>query len=101
VAVAADVVVDPPEEAWPSGRRCLRVQVSDTGIGIRADDLPTLFQPFTQIDAGLSRHYEGTGLGLAICARLAGLMGGRIEAQSRWGEGSTFVVTLPLEADPR
>jgi PAS domain S-box-containing protein len=101
VVVAADVVADPPSADWPAGRPCLRLRVVDTGIGIRAEDLPSLFQPFRQIDAGLSRRYEGTGLGLAICARLAHLMGGRVEAHSQWGEGSTFTVTLPLEAARR
>jgi signal transduction histidine kinase len=55
-----------------------------------------LFQPFQQIDTGLARVHEGTGLGLAICARLATLMGGTVAADSTWGRGSTFTVTLPL-----
>jgi PAS domain S-box-containing protein len=74
----------------------VRVQVSDTGIGIRAQDLATLFEPFRQINTGLSRPHAGTGLGLAICRRLAALMGGEIHAESQWGHCSTFTVTLPL-----
>jgi PAS domain S-box-containing protein len=74
----------------------LQVAVADTGIGIRAEHLPSLFQPFRQIDSGLARTHEGTGLGLAICDRLARLMGGRVAADSTWGRGSTFTVTLPL-----
>jgi signal transduction histidine kinase len=78
----------------------LRLQVSDTGIGIQAADIPLLFQPFRQIDGGLSRQHEGTGLGLAICQRLAGLMGGAITVDSKWGVGSTFTLQLALEKAP-
>jgi hypothetical protein len=66
-------------------------------MGIRPEDLATLFQPFRQVDSGLARRHEGTGLGLAICRRLAGLMGGEVTAESSWGKGSTFMVTLPRE----
>jgi len=75
----------------------IQVQVTDTGIGIREDDLAMLFQPFRQIDSGLARRHDGTGLGLAICRRLAGLMGGKIQATSEWGVGSTFTVILPRQ----
>ena len=54
-----------------------------------------LFQPFRQIDSGLTRQHEGTGLGLAICRRLAELMGGEIHARSEWGRGSLFTFSLP------
>ena len=75
----------------------IRVQVSDSGIGIKPEDLPTLFQPFRQIDSSLARQHDGTGLGLAICQRLAALMDGHIQVESTWGRGSTFSVTLPLD----
>lgn len=78
----------------------LQIRVSDTGIGIREEDMKMLFQPFRQVDSALSRSHEGTGLGLAISSRLAGLMGGRIEADSRWAQGSTFTAILPLAAVP-
>jgi PAS domain S-box-containing protein len=80
-----------------SDQDAVRMQVTDTGIGIREDDLELLFQPFRQLDSGLARQHEGTGLGLAICRRLAGLLGGEITATSRWEEGSVFTVTLPLQ----
>jgi signal transduction histidine kinase len=74
----------------------LRFVVRDTGIGIRPEHVPVLFQPFRQIDVGLTRRHEGTGLGLAICRRLATLMGGTISVASEWGKGSEFTVTLPV-----
>ena len=79
------------------GQPAVRMSVSDTGIGIKPDDLETLFQPFRQIESGLSRNYEGTGLGLAICRRLADLMDGDISAESTWTKGSRFSFTLPLK----
>ncbi len=75
----------------------MRIRVSDTGIGIREEDLACLFQPFRQIDTGLSRQHEGTGLGLAICRRLASLLGGEVSAASVQGQGSEFTVILPIE----
>ena len=71
--------------------------VTDTGIGIEAGDLEQLFEPFHQIDSGLSRKYEGTGLGLSICKKLVELMGGQIWGTSAPGTGSTFRFTLPCE----
>lgn len=73
----------------------LTVSVTDTGIGIDEADLAVLFQPFRQVDNRLARQHEGSGLGLAISARLAELMGGRIEVQSQLGQGSTFTLWLP------
>jgi PAS domain S-box-containing protein len=73
----------------------VRIVVTDTGIGIRKEDVRHLFQPFRQIDSGIERVHEGTGLGLAICRRLSQLLGGTIEAESTWDEGSVFTVTLP------
>ena len=77
----------------------LRISIADTGLGIKPADLATLFQPFRQIDSGLSRNHEGTGLGLAICRKLAELMGGEIRAESEPGKGSVFTFTLPLRPE--
>ena len=75
----------------------LAFSVSDTGIGFDAEAGARLFRRFEQADASITRRFGGTGLGLAICRSLAELMGGTIQAASNPGEGSTFVVTLPLE----
>ena len=74
----------------------VRIEVVDTGPGIRPEDRIKLFKPFQQLDSGLSRLHEGTGLGLSICQKLLELMGGTIEVHSVPGEGSTFAFTLPL-----
>ena len=73
----------------------MEVAVKDTGIGIKPEDMESLFQPFHQLGSGLSRNHEGSGLGLALCRRLADLMGGGIQAESEWGKGSAFTFTLP------
>jgi signal transduction histidine kinase len=73
-----------------------RLTVRDTGIGIEADHLERVFDPFVQLDRTLSSHHEGTGLGLSISRDLARAMGGEVSAESSPGVGSTFVLTLPL-----
>lgn len=98
VTLTADRIdaYQPPDGGAPVV--AVRLRVRDSGIGISAHDLGSLFQPFRQIDTGLARQHEGTGLGLAICRRLAGLLGGEISAASTAGRGSVFTAVLPLGA---
>ena len=85
--------VDPGRE----GRVGARILVQDTGIGIPADKVDTVFEQFTQAEGSISRRYGGTGLGLAICRRLVELMGGSIGVESVPDQGSTFFFNLVLE----
>jgi len=82
--------------------RQIHFAVTDTGIGIAPTDLDKLFQPFTQLDATLSRAYEGTGLGLALVKRLVDQHGGDVRAESAGipGQGSRFTVILPYDGQP-
>lgn len=79
----------------------VRIDVTDTGIGIADEELARLFRPFAQVDTGLTRRHGGTGLGLYISRRLVTLLGGHIEVHSKQGVGSTFSVVLPLAWDAR
>ena len=85
-------------DALDDGERTLHVRVSDTGIGIPADVLPSLFQPFTQADRTISHRFGGTGLGLAISRQLVELMNGTIDVESVPGRGSVFRFTIRVGA---
>jgi len=101
VTLSVQPLPAPPDAAAEDPPIWLRLTLSDTGIGIAADKLDTLFSAFEQADASTTRRYGGTGLGLAISKRLASLMGGRIGARSSPGQGSQFWVELPFQPATR
>jgi signal transduction histidine kinase len=78
-------------------REMLVISVSDTGVGIAADDMPKLFKAFTQLNATATREKGGMGLGLSIAQRMAQTLGGAVTVTSEPGAGSTFVVRVPLK----
>jgi signal transduction histidine kinase len=77
----------------------VEVAITDSGIGIKDEDIGKLFKPFQQLDTGTSRRYEGTGLGLSVCKRILDMLGGDIRVKSQFGKGSTFTFTLPLSPE--
>lgn len=85
--------------APPAGVPQVRFDIEDTGVGLSAEQIDKLFQPFLQADEGSTRAFGGSGLGLAISRRLCRLMGGDIEVSSTLGAGSCFTVWLPQHGD--
>ncbi|HKI86823.1 MAG TPA: response regulator [Thermoanaerobaculia bacterium] len=83
-----------------AGEDGFRVEVEDTGIGIRAADLPKLFTEFEQLEAGADKHYAGTGLGLALTRKIVEAQGGRVGVESQYREGSVFFAVLPRQPRP-
>ena len=80
-----------------SGKRAI-IRISDTGIGIPAQDLPHIFERFYRVDKSHSRATGGTGLGLSIVKQIVQLHGGTIEARSAEGQGTTFIIDLPIQS---
>jgi PAS domain S-box-containing protein len=91
-AGSVDLTVGPAEGGG------IRIEVRDTGIGIEADRIPHLFEPFVQADASTTRRYGGTGLGLTITKQLVDVLGGSLQVRSVPGSGSAFSVTVPFPA---
>ncbi len=96
-----EVVVRVGGTEQPDGRFLVEAAVSDTGIGMTADQAARLFQPFHQADTSTTRRFGGTGLGLAISAQLVALMEGTISVDSAPGKGSTFRFTVLLDQERR
>ncbi|MEK6743290.1 MAG: ATP-binding protein [Nitrospirota bacterium] len=79
----------------------IEISVADTGIGIKLEDMPKLFNEFTQLESAYTKNHEGTGLGLALTKRLVELHGGRIWVESEYGKGCRFNFLLPVKAAPQ
>jgi len=80
-------------------RDTVRISVADHGLGIPSRDLERIFERFYRVDHGRSRNTGGTGLGLSIVRHVANNHQGRVDVESREGEGSTFTLVLPLQQD--
>jgi signal transduction histidine kinase len=82
--------------AAPQGEGRFKLSITDSGLGIKAEDLHRIFKKFEQLEGGASRRYEGTGLGLTLTEKIVELQGGTIRVESVVGKGSSFTVVLPL-----
>lgn len=94
---AGSVEVELGLETLEGSEACLRFGVKDTGVGIPADKLDEVFEPFTQAEGSTARQFEGTGLGLSICRKIVELMGGEIWVESEEGDGCLFHFTVRCE----
>ena len=92
---AGSVCITAQTTGW-NGTAAVALSISDTGIGIKSNDLERLFHAFEQLDATTTRRFEGTGLGLYLSRSLAEMLGGELSVRSEFGAGSTFTLTLPL-----
>jgi PAS domain S-box-containing protein len=84
----------------PEGSDKFRIDVQDSGLGIKREDVPRLFVEFQQLDSGFAKRYPGTGLGLPLTKRIVEAQGGNVSVQSQPGRGSTFTAVLPRDLRP-
>ena len=80
---------------FPVNAKQFRIEVEDTGIGIREEDIDKLFMAFQQLDASMAKKYQGTGIGLALVRRIVENQGGEVGVKSTFGKGSIFFAILP------
>ncbi|MCK4825874.1 response regulator, partial [bacterium] len=97
VLLSVEVVKGSDKEKKEDNFSNFLISVRDTGIGIPAEKLASIFESFTQADSSTTRKYGGTGLGLAICKKMAQILGGKIWVESKVGEGSAFYILIPLQ----
>ncbi|KRB04170.1 hypothetical protein ASD86_17690 [Lysobacter sp. Root690] len=96
LAMGLDDAVSPANDGGAASPARLRIEIGDSGIGMSAEQVARVFEPFHQADDSTSRRFGGTGLGLSICRSLVELMGGTIHIDSREGEGTRVIASLPL-----
>lgn len=84
------------EALYDSKNEAIQISIIDTGVGIEEDKLSTLFSAFTKVNRYRNLNKEGVGLGLVICKNLTEALGGKISVNTKLGEGSTFILTFPL-----
>lgn len=87
-SITCKLIIESPEQ--------VRITIEDTGSGIKEEDMIRLFEPFQQINMDYTNNYKGTGLGLYLCEKLAGMIGGSVEVNSQFGDGSQFSLVLPV-----
>ncbi len=94
-----NITIDVKKDKGGLEANFIQISVKDTGIGIKEEYLPQIFKRFQQADISSSRRHEGTGIGLSLAKELIELQGGKIKAESKYGEGSTFTIYLSSEKD--
>jgi signal transduction histidine kinase len=82
---------------YVDGSAQLLLKVSDTGVGIKKEELHLIFDEFKQLSEGFTKDFQGSGLGLSITKKFVELLGGKINVESELGKGTTFIISFPIE----